>query len=187
MLSMSDDIMNATTLSFRDQCIKWGLSEQLIEEIALTAGRNNYGQTLDNLSGLVGMLSVVVLDHIMSLSHDLISNRVVAKGTWNDIRYENFSFPGNHLVSHSIWYSNFFASQYIINHCKRLLFLLSRARNSGSDKCQKWPKTWCLYVTSAPRTRKRNMRFCTLSIICSSIFSYFLHFLFLMYVQVLLV
>ena len=56
LLSMSDELMNSTTMSFRDLCVKWGLSEQLISELAVAAGRNNYGQTVDNLSGLVGEL-----------------------------------------------------------------------------------------------------------------------------------
>lgn len=51
---MSDELMNATTISLREQCTTAGLSEQIIDELVLIASRVNYGQTPDNLHGLVG-------------------------------------------------------------------------------------------------------------------------------------
>lgn len=51
---MSDEVMNATKLSLKDFLLSKGLSPLLIDELAMAAARDNYGQTPENLHGLVG-------------------------------------------------------------------------------------------------------------------------------------
>lgn len=55
LMAMSDEVMNATKNSLRDHLLAKGVSQQLIDELALVAARVNYGQTPDNLHALVGM------------------------------------------------------------------------------------------------------------------------------------
>ena len=51
---MSDTIMNATKVSFRDLLLSEGISQQLIDELALSLVHSNYGQTPDDMHGFVG-------------------------------------------------------------------------------------------------------------------------------------
>ena len=51
--AMSEDVRSLTQSSLRVELLKDGFSERFINELAMAANRDNYGQTTD-LQGLVG-------------------------------------------------------------------------------------------------------------------------------------
>lgn len=56
--AMSEDFLNMTHHSFRDVLREAGVSQRFVEEIAMGAMRNNYGQTVD-VHGFVGAVSLI--------------------------------------------------------------------------------------------------------------------------------
>ncbi|BFZ03905.1 hypothetical protein BsWGS_06944 [Bradybaena similaris] len=56
--AMSEDILNMTRYSLQDVLLDAGLSQRFIDELAMAAVRNNYGQTT-NAHGFVGAVSLV--------------------------------------------------------------------------------------------------------------------------------